>query len=57
METNDGCQGHEPTHYQPQGVTFYCDGSCRIVKRERIGSEDEFSSDLRVSDRERWCAD
>lgn len=23
------CEGHEPDYWMPQGVTAYCDGTCR----------------------------
>lgn len=35
-EDDRRCQGHEPEHWQEQGVTAYCDGSCmRGRKRHR----------------------
>lgn len=26
------CRGHEPQHWEPQGITTYCDGSCRLTE-------------------------
>lgn len=28
-EAGDDCRGHEPSPYEPMGITVYCDGSCR----------------------------
>ncbi len=33
-DVGEGCEGHPPGPFDPMGVTFYCDGSCRNVSKD-----------------------